>query len=74
MQLLTGLSQMDALPASDLKTHLQARHRALYEDDMGPVLVIVEKTDRVDGPDFSFIGNRGLLSAIVCMTIERDRQ
>ena len=26
MQLLTSLSQMDALPASDLKAHLQARH------------------------------------------------
>jgi hypothetical protein len=62
MQLFTSLSQMDALPASDLKSHLQARHRALYEDDMGPVFVIVEKTDRVDGPDYAFIGNRGLLS------------
>jgi hypothetical protein len=62
MQKYTSLSQMDALPASDLKAHLQDRHRALYEDDMGPVFVIAEKTDRVDGPDFSFIGNRGLLS------------
>jgi hypothetical protein len=62
MQKYTSMSQMDALPASDLKTHLQDRHRALYEDDMGPVFVIVQSTDRVDGPDFSFIGNRGLLS------------
>jgi hypothetical protein len=29
---------------------------------MGPVFVIVEKNDRIDGPDFSIIGNRGLLS------------
>jgi hypothetical protein len=62
MQLFTSLSQMDALPASDLKTHLQARHRTLYEDGIGPVFVIVEKTDRIDGPDYAFIGNRGLLS------------
>jgi hypothetical protein len=62
MRLITHRSHLDALSASDLKAHLQARHRALYEDDVGPVFVIVEKTDRIDGPDYAFIGNRGLLS------------
>jgi len=53
---------MDALPASDLKAHLQARHRALYEDDLGPVFVSVEKTDRIDGPDYAFVSeDNGLL-------------
>lgn len=62
MQLFTSLSQINSLPVSELKAHLQARHRALYEDGMGPVFVIVEKNDRIDGPNFSIIGNRGLLS------------
>ena len=38
MQLFTSLSQMGAFLASDLKAHLQARNRTLYEDDMGPVI------------------------------------
>ena len=62
MHLFTSLSQIDALPASDLKTHLQARHRALYEDGMGPVFVVVEKNDVITGPDFSFVSeDNGLL-------------
>ena len=58
MQLFTSLSQIDALPASDLKTHLQARHRALYEDDMGPVFVVVEQDDDIAGPDYAFVSGR----------------
>ena len=63
MQQYTDISQIDALPASDLKTHLQARHRALYEDGMGPVFVIVQPTDRIDGPDYAFISeSQGLVA------------
>ena len=62
MQLFTSLSQIDALPASDLKTHLQARHRALYENDMGPVFVVVEQDDDIAGPDYAFVSDdNGLL-------------
>ena len=61
MQLFTSLSQIDALPASDLKDHLQARHRTLYEDGMGPVFVVVENED-IAGQDYAFISeDNGLL-------------
>ena len=62
MQLFTSLSQIDALPVSNLKVHLQARHRVLYEDHMGSVFVIVEKNDDIIGPAYAFAGPRGLLS------------
>jgi hypothetical protein len=61
MQLFTSLSQINALPASDLQVYLQARHRTLYEDNMGPIFVVVEDED-ITGPDYAFIGPRGLLS------------
>lgn len=62
MQLFTSLSQIETLEPSNLREYLDQCYRTLYEDGLGPVFVIVEKTDRVDGPDFFFIGNRGLLS------------
>jgi hypothetical protein len=62
MQLFTSLSQIETLEPSNLKGYLDQCYRTLYEDGMGPVFVIVEKTDCIDGPDFFFIGNRGLLS------------
>jgi hypothetical protein len=61
VQLLTIVSQIDALPASDLKAHLQARHRTLYEDNMGPVFVVVED-ENITSQDYAFIsGDNGLL-------------
>ena len=63
MQLITHSSHLDALPASNLKTHIQARFNQLSEDtDVPPNIVLVEATDDVTGPDYAFIGNRGLLS------------
>ena len=63
MQLFTSLPQINALPASDLKTHLQARHRALYEDGLGPVFVIVQSNDQISGPDYAFISeSQGLVA------------
>ncbi len=62
MQLFTSLSQIETLEPSNLREYLDQCYRTLYEDGMGPVFVIVEKTDRVDGPDYAFMGNRGLLS------------
>ena len=63
MQLFTSLSQMDALPASDLKAHIQKRFDQLSEDtDVPPNIVLVEVTDDVTGPDYAIVGPRGLLS------------
>jgi hypothetical protein len=63
MQLITHRSHLDALPASDLKIHIQVRFDQLCEDtDAPPNIVLVEATDDVTGSDYAFIGNRGLLS------------
>ena len=63
MQLITHRSHLDALPASELKTHTQKRFDQLSEDtDVPPNIVIVEATDDITGPDYAFIGSRGLLS------------
>jgi hypothetical protein len=61
MILIKAQCQLDAMPASDLKSHLQARYRTLYEDNFGPVFGIVEDDD-ITGLDYAFIGNQGLLS------------
>jgi hypothetical protein len=63
MQLITHRSHLDALPASDLKIHLQARYDQLSEDtDVPPNIVLVEKNDDITGPDYAFVGPEGLLS------------
>lgn len=63
MQLITHSSHLDALPASDLKHHLQARYNQLSDDCNVPVnLVLVEEGDDITGPGYAFVGNRGLLS------------
>jgi hypothetical protein len=63
MQLITHRSHLDAFPASPLKTHIQARFDQLSEDtDVPPNLVLVEPNDFITGPDYAFIGPKGLLS------------
>jgi hypothetical protein len=63
MQLITHQSHLDALPASDLKFHLQARYNQLSEDtDVPPNIVVTEDSDQIDGPDFGFVGSNGSLS------------
>ena len=63
MRLITHRSHLDALPASDLKTHIQSRFDQLSEDtDVPPNIVLVEATDDVTGPDYAFVGPNGLLS------------
>jgi hypothetical protein len=63
MQLITHQHDIDKLPASPIKTHIQARYDQLSEDtDVPPNIVLVEADDDITGPDFAFVGNRGLLS------------
>ena len=63
MQLITHRSHLDALPTNTLKTHIQKRFDQLSEDtDVPPNIVLVEDGDGITGPDFAFVGPRGLLS------------
>jgi hypothetical protein len=63
VQLITHQSHLDALPASDLKTHIQSRFDQLSEDtDAPPNIVLVEADDDITGPDCAFVGPNGLLS------------
>jgi hypothetical protein len=63
MQLITHRSHLDTLPASPLKTHITARFDQLSEDtDVPPNIILVENSDDITGPDYAFIGLRGLLS------------
>ena len=63
MQLITHTQHLDAIPASDVKTHITARFDQLSEDtDVPPNIVLVEAADDLTGPDYAFVGNNGLLS------------
>jgi hypothetical protein len=64
MHLITHSSHLDALPASPLKQHIQKRFDQLFEteDDLLPNIILVETNDDIAGPDFAFVGPRGLLS------------
>jgi hypothetical protein len=63
MRLITHRTHLDALPASDLKTHIKKRFDQLSQDtDVPPNIVLVEENDDVTGPDYAFVGPRGLLS------------
>ncbi len=64
MQLFTSLPQINSLPASDLKEHLEHRYRTLYEDDLGPVFIVVDSVKEITGNNFSFIGSNGLISGL----------
>jgi hypothetical protein len=63
MQHFTHQSHIDKLPASPLRLHIQARFDQLSEDtDVPPNLVLGEEGDDITGPDYAFVGSRGLLS------------
>ena len=63
MRLITHSSHLDAIPASELKTHITARFDQLSEDtDVPPNIVLVESTDYITGPAYAFVGPDGLLS------------
>ena len=63
MQLITHQHHLAELPASPLKAHITARFDQLSEDtDVSPNIVLVENHDDITGPDYAFVGPRGLLS------------
>ena len=63
MNLITHQSYLGALPASHLKTHITARYDQLSEDtDVPPTIILVTPEDDITGPDYSFVGPRGLIS------------
>ena len=56
-------SHIDALPDSPFKTFITKRYQQQSEEtDIPPIILLVEPADDITGPDFAFIGNRGLLS------------
>jgi len=65
MQLITHQFHINQLPDSPLKTHIQKRYDSLtFETDIPPNIILVESTDDLTGPDYAFVGNRGLLSDV----------
>jgi hypothetical protein len=64
MRIITHQHHIDALPETNVKTHIQKRFDQLYEtdEDLLPNLILVEAGDDITGPDYAFVGNRGLLS------------
>ena len=63
MHLITHSSHLEALPTSELKSKIQRLFTLLSEDtDVPPNIVLVEADDDITGPDFAFVGFRGLLS------------
>jgi hypothetical protein len=63
MQLITHSSHLDALPVSDTRDHIRARFKQLaFETDVPPNIILVESDDDITGPDYAFVGNRGLLT------------
>jgi hypothetical protein len=62
MQLFTQ-RHLDTLPVSNLKSHIQKRFDQLSEDtDVPPNIILVDNGDDITGPDYAFVGPRGLLS------------
>ena len=66
MQLITHRTHLDALPESPLKQHIQKRFDQLFETeaDLLPNIIMVEADDDITGPDYAFVGPRGLLSGL----------
>jgi hypothetical protein len=63
MQLITHQSYLNAFPTSPLKTHITDRYDQLSQDtDVPPQIIIVENGDEITGPDYAFVGSKGLLS------------
>lgn len=64
MKIITNRDQLKALTPSPLSNHLLSKFDDLVEteDDAPPIFIIVEPHDDITGPDYAFVGNRGLLS------------
>jgi hypothetical protein len=62
MRTLSERDQITSYPETTLRDHLLRYYDLFFEDEMGPIFVIVEMGDKITGPNYAFIGNRGLLS------------
>ena len=63
MQLITHQTHLDALPASDLKFHLQARYNQLSEDtDVPPSIHVLQVNNDPESIELSFLGSAGMCS------------
>jgi hypothetical protein len=63
MQIINPPSHLNTFPASSLKTHITDRFGQLSQDtDVPPNMILVEEGDETSGPDYTFVGPRGLLS------------
>jgi hypothetical protein len=63
MRLITHRSHLDALPASDLKTHTQKRFEQLSEDtDVPPNVFLLHRNDNSKSPELIFLGSAGMCS------------
>ena len=63
MQLITHRSHLDALPASDLKTHITARFDQLSEDtDVPPNIFLLHRNDNPKSSELIFLGSEGMCS------------
>mgnify|MGYP006883063157 CR=1 FL=1 len=63
MHRITHRNHINALPGSTLKTFITKRYNQQAEGtDIPPIILLVSPGDIVTGPDFAFLGNRGLLS------------
>ena len=64
MRIITHQHHIDALPETNVKTHIQKRFDQLYEtdEDLLPNIILFEDGDDITGSAFSFVGNKGLIS------------
>jgi hypothetical protein len=63
MKIITTRDQINALTPSPLHNHLIAQYDDLVEteDDLPPIFIIVESSDNINGPDYAFVSDNGLL-------------
>ena len=65
MQLISHPSHLDAFPQDALAGFIIKRFKQVVEDSGGetlPTIILVKPFHDITGPDYAFIGNRGLLS------------
>jgi hypothetical protein len=66
MRLITHQSHLDQLTQDKLSEFVIKRFEQLAEDtDIPPTIILVKPNDDMTGPDYAFIGNRGLLSDLL---------
>jgi hypothetical protein len=74
MQLITHQSHLDALPTSDLKTHIQKRCNQLSQDsDVPPTIIILTPDTNFKSPALHFLGESGVYSDMLGEHHPRER-